>query len=487
MRLRPRRVEDGFAVPVQVQILESDMVPLLDIDAWPGMPAGHRIRSGIEINRIGRRVAYWMHREHPGERVTTPGHSDLVRVPAEFVRHVYEPLRPGQMRGVSDFAPILAKLRGVMDFDDAVLERQKLANLFTLFVTRPALDDADIDPLTGQSISQRDYDGAAMAGMEPGTSHELLPGEDVRFSTPPDAGANYGEFMRQQHLGVAAGQGTPYELLTGDLKDVSDRTLRVIINEFRRHCEQRQWQIIIPMFCQPVRDAWADAAALAGQITVAEAAEAKRVAWQPQGWAYIHPVQDAEGKKVEVEAGFRSRSSVIAERGNDPDEVDAERAEDAAREKGLGLLIEPAPAKRQETEAATDRGLRDIRASVESLRAEAIRRPADPAAPSVTVNFGETHIAPPAVHNTFHLPEPHIAFEATVEAAAAPNVTVQNVVEPTPVEIRNEVQAAPIADINILSMPTRETTTEINRDVANNITTTRQTESDVASAEGGEK
>ena len=39
-----------------------------------------------------------------------------------------------------------------------------------------------------------------------------------------------------------------------------------------------------------------------------------RVEHAPHGWAYIHPVQDVQGKKMEVDAGFRSRSSVIGER-----------------------------------------------------------------------------------------------------------------------------------------------------------------------------
>lgn len=335
IRLRPRRLEDGLPVPLQIQLLESDMVPMLDQD----LPNGNRIRSGIEFNRIGRRVAYWMHREHPGDTFSgSISLTDLARVDAASVRHLFEPLRPGQLRGVSEFAPILAKLRGVMDFDDAVLERQKLANLFTLLITRPASGgtDAAIDPVTGTAI-QYDTSGAPLAALEPGISMELAPGEVPTFSDPPDAGANYAEFMRQQHIGVSAGQGTPYELLTGDIRDVSDRTLRVVINEFRRHCEQRQWQILIPMLCAPVRDAWAAAAGLSGVLTPDEAREARNVTWAPHGWAYIHPTQDVQAKKMEKEAGFKSRSQIITERGDDPAEVDAERAEDAERETALGL------------------------------------------------------------------------------------------------------------------------------------------------------
>ena len=335
VRFRPRRPEDGLAVPLQIQLLESEMVPLLDADNWPGLLPGQRIRQGIVLDRLNRRVAYAMYRSHPGERSSGARHDEIVLVPARFVRHVYEPTRPGQLRGVSEFAPIIAKLRSVGNFDDAVLHRQELANLFTMFLIRPAPEgDPNINPMTGMATTGYADNGAPLATMEPGISQELFPGEDVRFSEPPDAGANYAEFMRQQHLGVSAGGGLPYELMAGDIKDVSDRTLRVVINEFRRRCEQRQWLTIIPMMCQPIRDAWAEAAALAGIFSAAEVPLVKKVAWQPQGWAYIHPTQDAQGKKIEVDAGFRSRESVITERGDDPDEVDAQIARDSFRAAG---------------------------------------------------------------------------------------------------------------------------------------------------------
>lgn len=338
VRGRPRRAADGLPVPYQVQLLEADMVPLLDASVWPGMQPGNMIYQGIEVNPIGQRVAYWIYKKHPGDNPPAVSSQDLTRVPAEFVQHVFDPQRPGQMRGVSDMASVIAKLRNVMDFDDAVLERQKLSNLFTLFITK-ALPTGAEDAMTGLPFSGDPNE--PIAGLEPGISQELLPGEDVKFSSPPDSGANYTDFMRMQNLGVAAGAGTPYELMSGDVKDVSDRTLRVIINEFRRLCEQRQWLLFIPKVCKPIRAAWADYAELAGTLTPDEAAEARKVDWAPQGWAYIHPVQDVQSKQLEVDAGFRSRSSVIAERGDDPDAVDQERADDNKREDSLGLKPEP--------------------------------------------------------------------------------------------------------------------------------------------------
>jgi len=344
MRRRDRRVDGVLPVPLQVQLIEADFVPMLDADSWPGMVRGNRIRSGIELTRSGQRAAYWMYREHPGDGVmgTTINTIDnLIRIPAEQVRHIYEPSRPGALRGVSPMASILARLRNVGDYDDAVLERQKLANLFMAFIkyNLPNLEGQDRDPLTGMPLEGALE--APLAALMPGIVQELEPGQEVQFANPPEAGTTYSDYMRTQHMGTAAAMGIPYEIFSGDIKEVSDRTLRVIINEFRRLAEQRQWQIVIPQMCQPCVNWFADAALLAGKITVDEFDPVRRVEHAPHGWQHIHPVQDPQGKKLEVEAGFRSRSSVIGERGDDPDMVDDERAADLQREKDLGLYVEP--------------------------------------------------------------------------------------------------------------------------------------------------
>lgn len=340
IRRRYRRLNDGLPVPLQVQLLEAEFVPLLDADNWPGLPASNRIKSGIEFDKRNRRVAYWMYREHPGDKQSTVAADQLVRVPADDVRHMYEPKRIGQLRGVPGSAPILARLRSIGDFDDAVLERQKLANLFVAFVTStmPQMGAENVDPLTGGLIETEG--GMPLAPLSPGMTQELDPGQDVKFANPPEPGTTYSDYMRTNHLGTAAGYGIPYELFSGDIKEVSDRTLRVLINEFRRFAEQRQWQIVIPMFCQPVSEWFADATLLSGQCSQDEYEALRRPEHAPHGWAHIHPVQDPQGKKVEVDAGFRSRSSVISAGGDDPDMVDAERAEDKAREKKLDLVPE---------------------------------------------------------------------------------------------------------------------------------------------------
>lgn len=361
--------EDGLEVPMQIQLLEADMVPLLDADTRQGLPAGNVIRSGIELNKRGRRVAYWVYKQHPGDKALDLGMLDpdaLVRVAASDMAHIYELKRPGQLRGVSSLASVLLGLRNEADYVDATLERQKLANLIVGFISRqlPPVDpnDPNNGALTGQPYESDLITGEPLVPLKPGLIQELDDGQKLEWSNPPEAGTNYSDYLRTSRLGTAAGAGLPYELMSGDIREISDRTLRVIINDFRRFAEQRQWQIVIPQFCQRVIEWFADAAVLAGKLSLEERELVVRCEHAPHGWEYIHPVQDPQGKALEVSNGFRSRSSVIGARGDDPDAVDDERAADMEREKALGLYVDPmgaAPAASDKADPADEDGIDD--------------------------------------------------------------------------------------------------------------------------------
>ena len=341
VRLRPRSLDDNLAVPLQLQVLAPEFVPH---DKFESAKNGNSIRAGIEFNPAHQRVAYHMYRVHPRDASSlNTGYNQLVRVPAEQVLHIFEPVEPGQLRGVPRLAPVLKRLRSLDNYDDAVLFRQEVANLFAGFISRPSPEASQQprDPVTGQLLSE-DRDGfTPMVALEPGTMQELGPGEEVEFSKPPDAGNNYPDFMRQQLMAAAAGTGTPYEILSGDMREVNDRALRVVLNEFRRRLEQLQFGVYVHQLCRPVRAAWMDMAVLAGRLTLADYAQRRReylrTRWVPQGWAYIQPVQDIQARMMEVNAGFSSRSEMVLRTGYDAESVDAENAADQARARDLGL------------------------------------------------------------------------------------------------------------------------------------------------------
>ncbi|WP_024674085.1 phage portal protein [Pseudomonas syringae] len=340
VRLRPRRADEGFAVPLQLQCLAPEFVPH---DKFETTSNGNIIRAGIEFNPMGQRVAYWCYRSHPSDMAAlNSGYNLLVRIPASQMLHIFEPVEPGQLRGVPRLAPVLKRLRSLDNYDDAVLFRQEVANLFAGFIRKPSADGPPmLDPLTGAPIKTGADGFTPMVALEPGTMQELLPGEEVEFSTPPDGGNNYPDFMRQQLMAAAAGAGLPYELMTGDMRGVNDRSIRVVLNEFRRRLEQLQFSVYVHQLCRPVRAAWMDMAVLSGALELEDYAKRRReylrTRWVPQGWSYIHPVQDVQSRTMEINAGLASRSEMCLRTGTDAEIVDEENAADAARARGLGL------------------------------------------------------------------------------------------------------------------------------------------------------
>lgn len=335
-----RRPSEGLAVPMQIRLFEGDLLPMEKNEIVPG---GGEIINGVEFDADGRRVAYHLLRRHPGE-YGRAGMTNMqtVRVPATEIAHVFLPLRPGQVRGVPELSTVLLRLKSLDNFDDAVLFRQEVSNLFVGFVTKPPAEPGMMgDPITGGATAY-DVDGfSPVVSLEPGSMQELAPGESVTFAEPPGAGTDYGPFMRQQLMAAAASVGMPYEVLTGDLRDVSDRVLRVILNEFRRSIEQIQWNVFIHQFCRKVWRWWVDACALSGAMPMADYYRRRRdylrVRWVPQGWPYIHPVQDVTAKRMEIRSGLASRTGAVLSRGDDPEQVDQENAADLARERRLGI------------------------------------------------------------------------------------------------------------------------------------------------------
>jgi lambda family phage portal protein len=345
VRLRPRRIEDGLAVPLQLQVLEPDH---LDAARTAELPGGGYILQGVEFDPIGRRVAYWLFPRHPGEALS--GGLQSQRVPAEQVLHLFERLRPGQVRGVPWFAPVMLKLRDLDDYDEAELVRKKIEACFAAFVTGVE----DEETLGRAEISA---EGQRIESFEPGMIEYLEPGKDVRFATPSAAGG-YADYMRMQLHAVAAGVGLTYELLTGDLSQVNYSSIRAGLIEFRRRMEALQWQLLVPGLCQPVWRRFLLAAQAAGHLPqdldlVAE--------WTAPRFEAVDPLKDIQADVLAVRAGVMTLKEAIARQGYEPGQVLREIAQTNAELDVLGLVLDSDP--RRSTKTGQDSG-RDVAAAV---------------------------------------------------------------------------------------------------------------------------
>jgi lambda family phage portal protein len=326
--------------PLKLQVLESEH---LDASKDGALPSGHVVRAGIEFDKVGKRVAYYLYREHPGESSLLSNiNIDSVRIPAKEILHIFKPLRPGQIRGEPWLSNVLLKLHELDQYEDAELVRKKTAAMFAGFVTR-------LDPESGMfGEGEANGGGTAFAGLEPGTMQFLDPGEDVKFSSPADVGGTYEAFIKQQLRAVAVGLGISYEMLTGDLSSVNYSSIRAGLVEFRRKCAMLQHNLIAFQLCQPVWKRWVELAILSDAVKVPSDPSFSSVKWIPPGFAWVDPQKEVISQLNAVKAGFKSRTEVISEFGYDIEEIDDEIQKERQREKETGLVFDSNPSNERE-------------------------------------------------------------------------------------------------------------------------------------------
>lgn len=332
-RFRPRRPEDGLPVPLQLQMIPSEMLPLTRSEPLPG---GGAIRQGIEFDAIGRRVAYHFLRRHPGD-ATDPGPAgETVRIPASEIVHVVDPVDAGQLRGVSRFAPAVAKLFLLDQYDDAELDRKKVAAMHALFITTPA-------PAEPFDVAESNEDGERVLDLQPGSVTMLEPGEEIQASAPADVGQTYEPFQYRTLLQVSAALGVPYAYLSNDMLKANYSNSRLALLEFRRRVEAYQHAVMVYQLCRPVWARWTDSAVMAGVLDMGSytrrRGEYLACSWLPPKWDWVDPLKDARAEIEQIEAGLKSRAQALSERGYDAEQVDAEIAADRDRERRLGLAF----------------------------------------------------------------------------------------------------------------------------------------------------
>lgn len=341
VRFRNRRTVDNLPVPIQLQLIESEQVPLFKNEK----KGAQNIIAGIQFDITGKPVIYHMFPNHPGDFVTLNNLSaDTVAVPASEVLHIHEVRRPNDVRGMPALSQMLIRLSDLERYMDAELMRKKAAALIGGFITEPH-DSQDQNPFITE-LGDDNQDEIVIEAFEPGSFEILPPGFDVSFSAPADVGANFETFLKWQLRTVASSMNLTFEQLTGDLTDVTDRTLRATLLEFKRIVVATQKNIVVFQFCQPVFDRFFDTAIISGALEIPAGMaeeEARKVQWIADPFKHLHPQQEIIAEIMEVRGGFKARSQSLIERGKDPDEVDRRIAEDKKRQKDLKLVFDTDP------------------------------------------------------------------------------------------------------------------------------------------------
>lgn len=285
----------GLRVPLRLRVLEGDY---LDHNKNERRANGEQTIQGVVFSRDGERKGYWLFDQHPGERSGALTTSRFVS--ADQVIHLFEVLRPGQVRGIPRGVAAFMRMKALDDFQDARLEQMKVAACFG-GVIKNENEDAK-----GGLLPER---------LEPGMFPELGYGQDVIFNNPP-AVSGHAEYVNEEQRAIAIAYGVSYESLTGNLRQVNYSSGRIGWLEFQRNIDQWRGTLLIPRLCGRIAQWWSEAAMLAGIDTTGV-----EWGWTPPRRELQDPTREIPAMILAARAGYESLFDQIRSRGGDPEQV----------------------------------------------------------------------------------------------------------------------------------------------------------------------
>jgi lambda family phage portal protein len=306
VRLWDRRPEDELAVPLQIQILEADYI---DDSKTLQIGPGGWVIQGVQFDPIGRITGYWLFNNHPGEVTQTSLRATYSSklVPAEYILHHAEVDRPGDVRAVTRFAAVIAKLRDLDECADAEIMRRKIEACMVGMVTQA-------EGIEGPTLASTavDSDGKKIEDFRPGMMAYGAPGADIKFFTPQPSG-DYSAHKKTELREVAAGLEIPYVVLDDNLEAVNYSSYRGGLLAFRDAIEEYRWNWLIPQVLDPIWKRFVDKLFVMNQIPEPN----YEVSWAPPPFDLLDRGAEAEADRLELQIGKKTYPQLIGEQGND--------------------------------------------------------------------------------------------------------------------------------------------------------------------------
>lgn len=351
--LLPVKQMAGQPYDLRVRLIEGDRVCSPDgFDRLaPCEVQGHKVHNivqGVETDRDGMVVAYWICNRHPLGSLSAVDASGITwqRVEAygkttgrRNVLHVMNRERVGQRRGVPILAPVLESLKQLGRYTDAEITAAVISAMFTVFIKSQS-------PVSGRPFGEMipaeeliDYQDQSSIEMAPGAIIDLNPGEEPVFADPKHPNTGYDAFTNATIRIIGAALEIPPEVMLKQFTTTYSAA-RGALNEFWRVCSmQRDW--FSDDFCQPIYEQWLAEAVARGRIAApgffTDPARRKAYsgcAWNGPARTNLNPVQEVEAAIKRVDACFSTAAEETAQMtGGDYSRNIRQRAMEAKRKR----------------------------------------------------------------------------------------------------------------------------------------------------------
>lgn len=324
----------------RLQILDPDLLDDSRNDTYTR--TGNPIRMGVEYDAQMRPVAYHLRDHHPNDYTYVLGDKKYRRIEADKIIHCYIVERPGQSRGIPAAITAMIRMRNLKGYEEAEVINKRIAASKMGFFTR-----------NGEGVGYEgevDENDELSMEAEPGVFETLPDGVDFKAFDPTADGTSYADFVKTTLRSIASGLGVNYNTLANDLEGVNYSSIRAGVLEDRElWMAMQEW--MVECFLRPVYLHWLrNHLAFNSGIPITAFDKFKAHEWMPRRWSWVDPKKDVEAAIMAIDNGLKTRGQVIRESGLDPETVWKDLAEENARLRELGVLVD---ATAEEADQAT--------------------------------------------------------------------------------------------------------------------------------------
>lgn len=278
---------------------------------------GNRIYDGIEVDKNGRIIAYWIRNTYPFQQTADKTEWKRVLATGEAtglpnVLHVMETERPEQYRGVSYLAQVIEPMLQMRRYTDSELTAAVVESFFTAFIKTEADPNENPYNEVGGDGTEQVSDDPNEYEMGPGQINIMKPGEDVVFGDPKRPAGGFDGFVVAICKQIGAALEIPADLLLKSFNASYSASRAALLEAWKAFKMRREW--FADDFCRPLYEVWMAEAVARGRIIAPGffSDPAIRAAWLGSEWigptqGQLDPVKEITAEQLACENGFSTR------------------------------------------------------------------------------------------------------------------------------------------------------------------------------------
>lgn len=317
--LLPTTKRVAMPYDLRIQLIEADR-----ISTPKDKSQDKNIIDGVESNKSGETIAYYICNRHPKSKDLTEK-EEWVRVEAygentgrKNVLHLMNRERIGQRRGVPLLAPVIESLKQLGRYTEAELVAAVVSGLLTVFIEKESYsseapfgqivpEEEQVDRYTENSIE-----------LGPGAIIDLNEGEKANIVNPGRPNAAFDGFVTAICRQIGAALEIPYELLLKNFNASYSASRAALLEAWKSFRMYREW--LAADFCQPIYEEWLTEAVARGRIEApgffGDPLTKKAYCgaeWNGPAQGLLNPTQEVAAAQKRVENGFSTRSKEAKE------------------------------------------------------------------------------------------------------------------------------------------------------------------------------